>query len=40
MDEKKELFTVLEEKLEYPANLSTANRNKAIKLAMKEIASL
>ena len=40
LDEKKELCTVLKEKLEYPANLSAANRNKAIKSAMKQIASL
>ena len=40
MDKKKELFTVLEEKLEYPANLSTAARDKAIKSAMKEIVTL
>ena len=30
LDEKNELFTVLEEKLEYPANLSTTDHNKAI----------
>ena len=40
LDEKKELCNVLKEKLEYPANLSAANRNKAIKSAMKQIASL
>ena len=37
---RRDLFTILEEKLEYPANLSTAARNKAIKSAMKEIALL
>ena len=37
---RRDMFTVLEEKLEYPANLSTAARNKAIKSAMKEIALL
>ena len=30
----------MEEKLEYPADLSTAARDKALKSAMKEIASL
>ena len=39
-DERRDLFTVLEEKLEYPGNLYTAARNKAIKLAMKEIVTL
>ena len=37
---RRDLFTILEEKLEYPANLSTAARDKAIKSAMKEIALL
>jgi len=37
---RRDLFTILEEKLEYPANLSTAARDKAIKSAMKEIATL
>ena len=37
---RRDLFTVLEEKLEYPVNLSTAARDKAIKSAMKKIASL
>ena len=39
-DERRDLFTILEEKLEYPANLSTAARDKAIKSAMKDIALL
>ena len=39
-DEKKALFTALHEKLEYPANLSTVNLNKAMKAAMSEIATL
>ena len=37
---RRDLFTILEEKLEYPANLSTAARDKVIKSAMKEIALL
>ncbi|KAG2550372.1 hypothetical protein PVAP13_9KG346964 [Panicum virgatum] len=37
---RRDLFTVLEEKLEYPANLSIVARDKAIKSAMKEIALL
>ncbi|RLN34341.1 uncharacterized protein C2845_PM03G29310 [Panicum miliaceum] len=40
LEEKKELFIVLEEKLEYPTNLSIVDRDKVIKSAMKEIASL
>ena len=40
LDDKNELFTVLEKKLEYSANMSTVDRNKAIKSAMDEIASL
>ncbi|KAG2570403.1 hypothetical protein PVAP13_7KG050354 [Panicum virgatum] len=39
-DERRDLFTVLEEKLEYLGNLSTAARDKAIKSAMKEIVTL
>ena len=39
-DERRDLFTILEEKLEYLGNLSTAARDKAIKSAMKEIATL
>ena len=37
LDEKKELFTGLEQKLEYPAKLSTSDHKKASKAAMKEI---
>ena len=37
---RRDLFTILEEKLEYPANLSTAAHDKAIKSTMKEIALL
>ena len=37
---RRDLFTILEKKLEYPANLSIAARDKAIKSAMKEIALL
>ena len=40
LDDKNELFTVLEKKLEYSANMSIVDRNKAIKSAMDEIASL
>ena len=40
LDDKNELFTVLEKKLEYSANMSTVDRNKAIKSAMDEIESL
>ena len=40
LDDKNELFTVLEKKLEYSANMSTVDRNKAIKSGMDEIASL
>ncbi|CAN6209985.1 unnamed protein product [Urochloa humidicola] len=39
-DEKTELFGVLEEKLQYPANLSQADRIKAFKKAMSKIAIL
>ena len=39
-DERRDLFTILEEKLEYLADLSTTARDKAFKAAMKEIASL
>ena len=38
--EKEELFTVLEEKLDYPANLAESVRKKAVKAAMSEIATL
>ena len=38
--EKEELFTVLEEKLDYPANLSESVRKKAVKAAMSEIGTL
>ena len=37
---RRDLFTILEENLEYPANLSTTAHDKAIKSAMKEIALL
>ena len=37
---RRDLFTVLEEKLEYPANLSIVAHDKAIKSARKEIALL
>ena len=39
-EQRRDLFTILEEKLEYPADLSTIARDKAFKAAMKEIASL
>ena len=39
-DEKKALFTALQEKLEYPANLSTADLNKVMKADMSEITTL
>ena len=38
--EKEELFTVLEEKLDYPANLAESVRKKAVKVAMSEIGTL
>ncbi|PUZ46415.1 hypothetical protein GQ55_7G076800 [Panicum hallii var. hallii] len=38
--EKEQLFNALLEKLEYPANLEPVVRNKAIKAAMSEIATL
>ena len=38
--QRRDMFTILEEKLEYPADLSTAARDKALKSAMNEIASL
>ena len=38
--EKEELFTVLEEKLDYPANLAESVRKKAVTAAMSEIATL
>ncbi|KAG2577187.1 hypothetical protein PVAP13_6NG288712 [Panicum virgatum] len=40
LETRRDLFTILEEKIEYSANLSTTARNKAIKSAMKEIALL
>ena len=39
-EQRRDLFTVLEEKLEYPADLSTTARDKAFKASMKEIVSL
>ena len=38
--EKEELFTVLEEKLDYPANLEESVRKKAVKAAIPEIGTL
>ena len=40
LEMRRDLFTILEENLEYPANLSTTAHDKAIKSAMKEIALL
>jgi hypothetical protein len=34
------LFTVLEEKLDYPANLEESVRKKAVKVAISQIANL
>jgi hypothetical protein len=38
--EKEHLFTVLEEKLDYPANLEESVRKKAVKAAISEIGTL
>jgi hypothetical protein len=38
--EKDHLFTVLEEKLDYPANLDESVRKKAVKEAISEIETL
>jgi hypothetical protein len=38
--EKDHLFTVLEEKLDYPANLEESVRKKAVKVAITEIGTL
>jgi hypothetical protein len=38
--EKDHLFTVLEEKLDYPANLEESVRKKAVKAAISEIGTL
>jgi hypothetical protein len=38
--EKDHLFTVLEEKLDYPANLEESIRKKAFKAAISEIGTL
>jgi hypothetical protein len=38
--EKDHLFTVLEEKLDYPANLEESVRKKAVKQAISEIETL
>jgi hypothetical protein len=38
--EKDHLFTVLEEKLDYPANLEKSVRKKAVKAAISEIGTL
>jgi hypothetical protein len=38
--EKDHLFTVLEEKLDYPANLEESVRKKAVKAAISEIRTL
>jgi hypothetical protein len=38
--EKGNLFTVLEEKLDYPANLEESIRKKAVKAAISQIGSL
>jgi hypothetical protein len=38
--EKDHLFTVLEEKLDYPTNLEESVRNKAVKAAILEIGTL
>jgi hypothetical protein len=38
--EKDHLFTVLEEKLDYPANLEESIRKKAVKVAISEIGTL
>jgi hypothetical protein len=38
--EKDHLFTVLEEKLDYPANLEESIRKKAVKAAISEIGTL
>jgi hypothetical protein len=38
--EKDHLFTVLEEKLDYPANLEESVRKKAVKAAISQIGTL
>jgi molybdopterin converting factor small subunit len=38
--EKDHLFTVLEEKLDYPANLEESIRKKEVKVAISEIGTL
>jgi hypothetical protein len=38
--EKDHLFTVLEEKLDYPANLEESVCNKAVKVAISQIGTL
>jgi hypothetical protein len=38
--EKDHLFTILEEKLDYPANLEESVRKKAVKLAISQIGTL
>jgi hypothetical protein len=38
--EKDHLFTVLEEKLDYPANLEKSVRNKAVKATISQIGTL
>jgi hypothetical protein len=37
---ERDFFPILEDKLEYPGNLSRADRQKAIRLAIKEIGIL